>query len=847
MSAQPTAPPGVRRSWIDVIGFGGRPKAVRVLTAVIVGAALLITVGGTLLPVGLPADRPFPAVVGILVAAALAAGAQLARLRFRLGRGVVSVAWGEAAFIVGFVVAPPGWLPLTTLVGAAVAWALLSWLNEHRNLADVAHLTASLCLGSAGAALVAALIVGDAGPATVRMQLGLTAGAVVYLAITFGLAVATLELHQDADTAQILARVPYAKVPIFVGNVIIGLGAVFALIHQPFWLIAFVPFLWLLQRSYRFHLRAEEERRMWEAFAEATAALPGGSIDDVAEAGLRGALTVFGAQRAEIEVRGEDGLTRYAEDGPGVESPAAGLPGPAITRTMAVSGEVIGELTVWLSEPTLPVPRDEAAISAYGDALAGALHDAASHERVVELQERVAYETVHDLLTGLRNRTTLMTEGDRMARALDRDKPIALLLLDVNDFREVNGTLGHRCGDEVLRVVSERLADLAREGELVARTGDDEFALLVPQLATLTDSTALHEIAGGLPQALRRAREVVEQLSQPMEVSGVRLAVEVAVGVAVAAAGRTELVELVRRASLALDQAKNDELAVATYDSRQDAFTTDGLALLAELLDALVADDQIVLDLQPAVDLITAAPTGVEALVRWQHPRRGRLSPGDFIRTVEHTELLAPFTRRVLDLALAAAVDWTAAGIDLPVSVNVAARSLLDPTFPAQVAEALRRHRLPASSLVLEITESVAVSEQDIVDDVLGELRDSGVQLSLDDFGTGYSSLSIVTRVPVDEIKIDRSFVDDMIDLPAAEAVVRGAVELGSRLGVRVVAEGVETTEQRAALMALNCPTAQGYHFCKPMPADRIVAALSRLTEAAAEAEVVPLRADDAS
>jgi diguanylate cyclase (GGDEF)-like protein len=848
MSAQPTAQPALRRSWIDVIGLGGRPKAVRLLTVVIVGAALLIAVGGTLLPVALPVGRPFPAVVGIVVAAALAAAAQLARLRFRLGRGVVSVAWGEAAFILGFVVAPPGWLPLATLIGVAIAWALLSWLSEHRNVADVAHLTASLALGSAGAALVTALIVGDAGPATVRMQLGLTAGATVYLAITFALAVLTLKLHQDADTRQILARVPYAKVPIFVGSVIIGLGAVFALLHQPLWLAAFVPFLWLLQRSYRFHLRAEEERRMWESFAEATSALPGGSIEDVVAAGLRGALTVFGAQRAEIEVRGEDGLARYAEDGPGVESPAAGLPGPAITRTMAVAGEVIGELTVWLSEPTLPVPRDEAAISAYGDALAGALHDAAAHEQVAELRERVAYETVHDLLTGLMNRTTLVSEGDRVTRALvEKDKPIALLLLDVNDFREVNGTLGHRCGDEVLRLVAERLTELTREGELVARIGDDEFALLVPSLATLADSTVRHESASGLPQALRRARDIVEELSRPMEVSGVRLAVEVAVGVAVTPAGRTDLVELVRRASLALDQAKAAELAVATYDPSQDAVTTDGLALLAELHDALAADDQIVLHLQPAVDLITAAPTGVEALVRWQHPRRGRLSPGDFIRTVEHTELLGPFTRRVLDLALTMAVDWTAAGIDLPVSVNVAARSLLDPTFPAQVADALRRHRLPASSLVLEITESVAVSEQDIVDDVLGELRDSGVQLSLDDFGTGYSSLSIVTRVPVDEIKIDRSFVDDMIDLPAAEAVVRGAVELGSRLGVRVVAEGVETTEQRAALMALNCPTAQGYHFCKPMPADRIVSALIRLTEAAGGAEVVPLRADDAS
>jgi EAL domain-containing protein (putative c-di-GMP-specific phosphodiesterase class I) len=399
----------------------------------------------------------------------------------------------------------------------------------------------------------------------------------------------------------------------------------------------------------------------------------------------------------------------------------------------------------------------------------------------------------------------------------------------------------------VLRFIAERLVTLTREHELAARTGDDEFALLIPAPPTLSDSAApLHESAGALPLALRRAREIVEHVSQPMEVAGVRLAVEVATGVAAGKVGRTDVAELIRRASLALGQAKRQERAVAAYDAGQDTVTTDGLALLAELQDALLAQDQIVLHLQPAVDLVSAAPTGVEALVRWLHPRRGRLSPDAFIDTVEHSELLVPFTRRVLDLALASAADWTAAGLDLPVSVNVSARSLLDPGFPAQVADALHRHRTPAARLVLEITESVAVSEQAIVDDVLDQLRAAGVRLSLDDFGTGYSSLAIVTRTPVDEIKIDRSFVTDMIEVPAAQAVVRGAVELGARLGVRVVAEGVETSEQRAALIALDCPAAQGYHFGKPMPSDRIVAALRHLT-LAAPATVHPLRADDAS
>jgi diguanylate cyclase (GGDEF)-like protein len=695
---------------------------------------------------------------------------------------------------------------------------------------------------------VAHLIIGDAPVLSARAQAGLVAGAVAYLAITFGLGVLTLTLHRDAPAGQIFTRVAYTKLPMFVGSVLVGLTAVFALIRAPLWLFAFLPALWLLQRTYRFHLRAEEERRMWESFAEATAALPGGSEQDVVRAGLTGALDVFGARRVEIEVRTGDGEHHYAQDGPGQDNALAGLPGPAITRSMAVAGEFVGEFTVWLSEPTLPVPRDEAAISAYGDALAGALHDASARERVAQLEERVADAAVHDQLTGLINRSTLATDGDRLLRSHDRQRQVALLLIDINDFREVNGTLGHRCGDEVLALIAERLTDLKRGPELLARTGDDEFALLIPGITPLTDSAALlHELPGALPVALRRARELVEELGRPMEVAGVRLAIEVAIGVTVAKAGSADLGELIRQASLALDQAKAQELAVAPYDTGREAMTTDALALLAELQEALDTDDEIVLHLQPAVDLVTAAPTGVEALVRWQHPRRGQLSPNDFIRTVEHTELLMPFTRRVLDLALASVATWNAAGVDVPVSVNVSARSLLDPGFPAQVADALRRHRVPASWLVLEITESVAVSAEDIVDDILAQLRETGVQLSLDDFGTGYSSLSIVTRAPVDEIKIDRSFVDDMIDSPAAEAVVRGAVELGSRLGVRVVAEGVETIEQRAALVALNCPTAQGYHFCRPMPADRIVQALTQLAGAASLGNVHPLRADDAS
>ncbi|MFI1990130.1 putative bifunctional diguanylate cyclase/phosphodiesterase [Actinoplanes sp. NPDC020271] len=818
----------------------------RVLTVAVVVAALAAALLGALQPVHLPPGSPLSPVYGGCVAAVLAAIAQLAGLRFRLGPDAVSVSWAEAAVVVGLVICPAGWLPAATLAGIGAAWLLLAWLTGLRNVAEIVHLVASMTLGASAATLVTSLLAGGAGVHSGRLALSLAAGAATYLLITFGLVVLTLILQRDAPPGQVAAKVLYAKAPMSAGNLIVGLCAVFALVREPLWLIAFGPVLWLLHRAYRFHLRAAEQRRMWEAFAAATARFPGATEADVARAGLRGALDVFGARRAELELRTEQGSRRYTQEGPG-QNPDVARSGPAVTRSMAVAGRPVGELTVWLGEPVLPVPHDEAAITAYGEALAGALHDAAAHQRIAELDARVAQMRVHDSLTGLINRAALVAEGDTLLRSGERGRPTALLLLDVVDFRGVNSTLGHRGGDDVLRVIAERLTDQARPGELVARVGDDEFALLMPALTALADPAGwAHGAPHSLAQALRRARELVEQLRLPMQVAGVRLAVEVTVGAVVAPAGQVEVTELVRRASLAAGRAKEQGLTVGTYDSSQDASSTDQLALLAELQDAFAADDQIVLHLQPAVDLITAEPTGCEALVRWRHPRRGQLSPGEFLPAVERSELLIPFTRRVLDLALAAAADWSAAGIDVPVSVNVSARSLTDPTFPAQVTEALRRHRTPASRLVLEITESVAVSEQDIVDEVLARLRATGVQMSLDDFGTGFSSLSSVTRMPVDEIKIDRSFVDEMIDKPAAGAVVRGAVELGARLGVRVVAEGIETIEQRAALIALGCPSAQGYHFCKPMPADKIVQALSQLRKSSS-ATVTPLRADGAS
>ncbi|MET8065987.1 bifunctional diguanylate cyclase/phosphodiesterase, partial [Micromonospora sp. NPDC005313] len=497
-------------------------------------------------------------------------------------------------------------------------------------------------------------------------------------------------------------------------------------------------------------------------------------------------------------------------------------------------------LQVRFARSAPPSARERDGVAAFGDALAAALHDAATHRELRLVTARSSYDAVHDQLTGLLNRAALLAKGDQALRQRAHDHPVALLLLDVNQFKEVNDTLGHSAGDQLLRLTSNRLAALTRPGDLLGRLGGDEFALL------LTSVPLVEDRAAPLAYALRQAREVAERLAAPTEVAGVRMSVEVAVGVVVADAGAADLTELLRRADIAMYQAKEGGGSVAAYDSSRDAASTDHLALLAEMREALAADDQLVLALQPAVDLATGAPTGVEALIRWRHPRRGWLGPADFIRPVENSEQLGSFTRYVLDKALAVASGWARDGLDVPISVNLSARSLLDPRLPAEIEEALRRHQVPPHRLVLEITETVVMSELEVIDEVLATLRTMGVQLAVDDFGTGFSSLTFLTRIAVDELKVDRSFVLRMADSPEAAAIVRTTVGLAHELGLRVVAEGVETAEQRTALAELGCTAAQGYHFFKPMPADKIAAVLASLRDSA-RGNVFPLRADGVS
>ncbi|MEE6305983.1 EAL domain-containing protein [Plantactinospora veratri] len=914
-----------RRSgrFLALVGIASAPRRVRALTLTVLPVAVALVAAGLLIPTDLPADDPLPAVARLGIATAVMATAQLFRLRFRVGSGRVSVTWGEASFIIGLSLVPPGWLPAAALLGAVVAWTLLTIFVDRRSLLDVVHTAASLTISVALAVAVTLTVAGALG-ATVPDVLGtrfvteltppliaaLAVGSMTYLLVTAGLAGFTLSLRHGERLWPALLRALQGKLLMFVGNVFVGLAVVAVVGYDPRWLLFLPPVLWLLQQTYSQRLRADDERRAWRALAEATSALNQLDEHGVATAGVAGPLALFGAEWVEVDVRRGDGRWRRYRGEPGgpvvhrdlttaeradtgdragssgsSDDGTARLPftsrlgldlaasqvggdlsagraagvggragtehGPAatgradqeLTRPLVVGSSPVGELRVRFPRSALPSQREQDALSAFGDALAAALHDAATHRQLRLVTARSSYEAVHDALTNLINRAALLSKGDVALHQLGHDHPVALLLLDINHFKEVNDTLGHAAGDELLQVTADRLDALVRPGELLGRLGGDEFALLIPSPAVLAEPATDRS---PMPNVLRRAREIVELLATPIEVAGVRMSVEVSVGVVVAGAGTADMTELLRRADIAMYQAKQGGGSVASYDSARDAASTDKLALLAELREALDVDDQLELALQPAVDLCTGEPTGVEALIRWRHPRRGRLTPADFVRTIEGSELLGAFTRYVVDKALGVAADWARHGLDVPISINLSARSLLDPRLPAEVAESRRRHPVPAHRLVLEITETVVMSELEVIDEVLSALRAMGVQLAVDDFGTGFSSLTFLTRISVDELKVDRSFVMKMAESPEAAAIVRTTVDLGRELGLRVVAEGVETADQRAALAELGCTAAQGYHFFRPMPSDKIVAVLRSLLDSA-QARILPLRADGAS
>ena len=408
-----------------------------------------------------------------------------------------------------------------------------------------------------------------------------------------------------------------------------------------------------------------------------------------------------------------------------------------------------------------------------------------------------------DELTGLPNRRALYAEGRARLADLQRRRH-ALLMLDLDKFKEVNDSLGHHSGDQLLVQVGARLSENLRGGDMLARLGGDEFAVLLDD--------AGHDEAADVAIKLRAA------LAEPFALQDLALHTSVSVGVALFPDHGLDLSALLRKADIAMYKAKTSGRGHHVYCSADDAGDATRLQTVQELRTAL-STDQLVVHYQPKVDLDTGEVHSVEALVRWNHPTRGLLYPDAFLNLVEESGLMPTLTRVVLALALDQAAAWHAQGQPLTVAVNLSASSLVDSDLPKQVASMLAARELPPGALQLEITEEFLMADRDRARDILTLLRNSGVQISVDDYGTGYSSLSYLRDLPIDELKLDRSFIFPMADNERTAALVASTIDLAHSLGLRMVAEGVETHLTYTQLKRLGCDQAQGYYMSRPVPA----------------------------
>jgi diguanylate cyclase (GGDEF)-like protein len=421
----------------------------------------------------------------------------------------------------------------------------------------------------------------------------------------------------------------------------------------------------------------------------------------------------------------------------------------------------------------------------------------------------------HDSLTGLLNRRALYEDAPALLGKASARRPAALLLLDLVEFKSVNDTLGHAAGDELLQQVGRQLLGALRRGDLAVRLGGDEFAVLLTGLADVEEA---QQLADAVRSRLRSAR---------YQVADVELAVDASIGVAVAPLHGREISPLLQHADVAMYQAKRGHGGSVVYDPDSDPNSVDQLALVGELRQA-VADQEFRLLYQPKLSLPDGSVTSVEALLRWQHPTRGLLAPVEFLPALEASGLMSTVTRWVLREAVHQAASWRMAGRELQVAVNISPRTLLESDLPARVLAALGGADLPPSLLQLEITETAVLTDVGRTTSVLRQLRARGVGVAIDDFGAGYTSLAHLRTLPVAALKLDRTLVTDMLQRPENEAVAQAIIELAHRLGIHVVAEGVETAAVLERLVDLGCDAVQGFVVSAALPPAELEGWLAR-------------------
>jgi diguanylate cyclase (GGDEF)-like protein/PAS domain S-box-containing protein len=481
-----------------------------------------------------------------------------------------------------------------------------------------------------------------------------------------------------------------------------------------------------------------------------------------------------------------------------------------IKAELVATGRWEGELTHSCRDGTQVVVASrwalQAGTAAQPSAVVAINRDVTEPKRV---QAALEHQALHDPLTELPNRVLVRRRVEQAIQAVRASgRGAALLMLDLDRFKEVNDTFGHDQGDRLLQEVSRRLSGVLRDPETVARLGGDEFAVLLPDAdASLARS---------------RAAALLAALDAPVSVDGHRLAVGASIGIVLAPAHGQDFDTLLRRADVAMYLAKTQGAGCVVYSPDIDRHSPEHLALFGELRQA-IEQDGLILHYQPKLACSDGSFAGVEALVRWPHPEGDLVPPDQFIPQAEQTGLIRPLTHWVMGTALRQCRAWKEQGRDVPVAVNLSMRSLHDPDLPKAVTAGLARWRLPASALEIEITESSLMADPSRALAVLTRLNEMGIRIAIDDFGTGYSSLAYLKDLPVHELKIDRSFVRGLTQQTRDRAIVRSMIDLAHHLGLRVVAEGVEDLSTWDLLVRLGCDLAQGYYLSRPRPAADIL------------------------
>jgi diguanylate cyclase (GGDEF)-like protein len=466
-----------------------------------------------------------------------------------------------------------------------------------------------------------------------------------------------------------------------------------------------------------------------------------------------------------------------------------------------------------------------AVVLAGGTLIAAAVRTQVAFRQLVRMAD-LRRQATTDHLTGLPNRRALYVQaGLRLADPEHRSQ--ALLLLDLDRFKEVNDSLGHHMGDQLLIQAGTRLGEHLRVGDLLVRLGGDEFAVLLED--------------AGADEATEVAEKLCRALAVPFDLDRIAVHSSVSIGTALFPSHGPDLSTLLRKADLAMYKAKSSGEGHHVYGGVDDADFTARLRTVDELRTALTSD-QLIVYYQPKVDLLTGQVHDVEALVRWEHPTRGLLYPDSFLDLVEEAGLMPALTRVVLGIALDQAAVWQGIGQHLTVAVNLSASSLVDADLPDEVAAMLAARDLHPGALQLEITEEFLRADRDRARNILTRLRSHGIQISVDDFGTGYSSLAYLRDLPIDELKLDRSFVFPMVDDSRAAALVASSISLAHSLELRMVAEGVENEMAYTELARLGCDQAQGYHLSRPVPAAELEHWLNT-REASGPATNIPMSA----